>query len=146
MKTPKTIVLTYNDGTLEYYDPYKFEIVSKEEYGIAKAYVPEEVISPEAKSLRETFYKLVEALNYPKATKYTPKRLKQLKTRLKTFSEQELLQAANGITQNVFLQGENQQKKRYGTIDYLLRSDEIIDTYVIEGTSTDIDLTSLEII
>lgn len=54
--------------------------------------------------------------------KPTTDRKARLKTRLKDFSEDELKKAAKQLGEDEFMQGANENGKRYGTIDYLLRT------------------------
>lgn len=54
--------------------------------------------------------------------KPTSDRKARLKARLKDFSEEELKLAAKNLGENEFMQGANESGKRYGTIDYLLRT------------------------
>lgn len=58
-------------------------------------------------------------------TVFSLKREKQLKDLLgkHRFSKEDLIRAATNIGKDEFLQGDNDRKKRYGTIDYLLRPD-----------------------
>lgn len=50
------------------------------------------------------------------------KKLKDLLTKHR-LTKHDLIRAARNIGQDAFLQGENENKKRYGDIDYLLRPD-----------------------
>lgn len=50
------------------------------------------------------------------------KKLKDLLTKHR-MTEQDLIQAATNIGNDAFLQGDNDSKKRYGDVDYLLRPD-----------------------
>lgn len=54
--------------------------------------------------------------------KPTTDRKSRLKSRLKDFSQDELKKAARQLGEDEFMQGENDSGKRYGTIDYLLRT------------------------
>lgn len=54
--------------------------------------------------------------------KPTTDRKARLKSRLKDFSEDELKTAAKNLGGDEFMQGANDNNKRYGTIDYLLRT------------------------
>jgi hypothetical protein len=146
MKTPVTIIEIYSDGTIKKYDTEHAFIVRRDDFdevSFTKSHATKKVEEISGES--DYFYELVYALNFTKTIRYTPKRAKQLRTRLKTFTEDEIMKAAQGIFDNEFLQGENPQGKRYGTIDYLLRSDEIIDSYVNETANSIIDLTKIEI-
>lgn len=54
--------------------------------------------------------------------KMTTDRKARLNTRLKDFTPEELIQAAQNLGTDEFMQGANDNGKRYGTIDYLLRT------------------------
>lgn len=54
--------------------------------------------------------------------KLTTDRRARLTTRLKDFSKDELITAATNLGSDEFMQGANDNGKRYGTIDYLLRT------------------------
>lgn len=58
-------------------------------------------------------------------TVFSLKREKQLRDLLgkHRFSKEDLIRAATNIGKDDFLQGDNDRKKRYGTVDYLLRPD-----------------------
>lgn len=85
------------------------------------------------KSYRTIFTELVKALGFSDRVTPTQGRLRKLQLRLKTFSHDELLAAAQAIGADAFLQGENDRGKRYGDIDFLLRSDEIVDKWAHTG-------------
>lgn len=74
------------------------------------------------------FYKLVAELQQPATVKYTQQRANKLKQRLRMFSENDLICAAKCIVADPFLMGDNPRCVKYGTIDYLLRNDEKIDS------------------
>lgn len=78
----------------------------------------------------ELFYQLVETLGFSPNVRFTEQRKRKLKARTKVYSASDLLSAAKVIANDEFLQGENAGAKRYGTIDYLLRNDEIVDRYL----------------
>lgn len=95
--------------------------------------------------LKQLFYQLVEALQLTKQTKFTPQRATKLRRRLQTYSSDELVRVAKAITDDDFLMGDNPQKKRYATIDYLLRNDEIIDRFLTgAGDDKDVNLKEVE--
>lgn len=146
MRTAITILELFDDGTVKKYSSNDYSIVL----------TPENVTNEMLQTLSgrhdlfkgsdnsKLYYELVEALGFSKTVKYTPKRAKQLRERLKSFQEADLLKAAKAIKNTPFMQGDNLQAKRYGTIDYLLRSDEIIDNYIQDGQD-EIVLTNIEI-
>lgn len=76
---------------------------------------------------KELFYQLVKNLGFTDSVRFTEERKRKLKLRLKTFTAVDLLRASTIVGNDPFLQGENDAGKRYGDIDYLLRSNENID-------------------
>lgn len=54
--------------------------------------------------------------------KLTTDRKARLNTRLKDFTPDELIRAAKNLGTDEFMQGANDNGKRYGTIDYLIRT------------------------
>lgn len=85
------------------------------------------------KKLELFFYMLVKALGFSETVRYTEGRKRKLKSRLRTYKGSEILQAATTLGGDAYMQGDNDKGKRYGDIDYLLRSDEIIDKYLNAG-------------
>jgi DNA-binding transcriptional regulator YhcF (GntR family) len=81
------------------------------------------------KTYRVMFSELVQALGFSDRVLPTDGRLRKLRVRLKSFSYPDVLAAAQAIGADGYLQGDNPGGKRYGDIDYLLRSDEIVDKY-----------------
>jgi hypothetical protein len=80
--------------------------------------------------LKVIFSNLVNTLGFSDKTLFTDGRRAKLKLRLKHFTPEQLTEAAQAIADSPFHQGENEQGKRYGTIDFLLRSDEKIDEWL----------------
>lgn len=64
--------------------------------------------------------------------KPTTDRKARLKTRLKDFSEEDLKLAAKNLGSDEFMQGANDNGKRYGTIDYLLRTSANVNKWLEE--------------
>lgn len=64
--------------------------------------------------------------------KPTSDRKARLKTRLKDFSEDDLKLAATNLGNDEFMQGANDNGKRYGTIDYLLRTSANVNKWLEE--------------
>lgn len=62
--------------------------------------------------------------------KPTSDRKAHLKTRLKDFTEDELKTAAKHLGEDEFMQGANDSGKRYGTLDYLLRTSGNVNKYL----------------
>lgn len=95
------------------------------------------------------FYRLVETLQQPKTVRYTPARANKLKRRLATFSEAEMVRAAQSIASDEHMMGDNDRNKKYANIDYLLRNDEIVDRWLAEanedgGANNGLDLRKLD--
>lgn len=64
--------------------------------------------------------------------KMTTDRKARLNTRLKDFTPDELLLAAQNLGSDEFMQGANDSGKRYGTIDYLLRTSANVNKWLEE--------------
>lgn len=64
--------------------------------------------------------------------KPTTDRKARLKSRLKDFSEEEMKFAATNLGLDEFMQGANDNNKRYGTIDYLLRTSANVNKWLEE--------------
>jgi hypothetical protein len=64
--------------------------------------------------------------------KPTTDRKARLKSRLKDFTEEELKYAARNLGSDEFMQGANDRSKRYGTIDYLLRTSTNVNKWLEE--------------
>lgn len=79
------------------------------------------------------FYELCAVLGHSKETKYTPARSKKLQLRLKSYTKEDMLKAAQAIANNDYMAGSNGRK--YGTIDYLLRNDEKIDEWLQQASA-----------
>jgi hypothetical protein len=62
--------------------------------------------------------------------KPTSDRKARLKTRMKDFTEDELKTAARHLGEDEFMQGANDSGKRYGTLDYLLRTSANVNKYL----------------
>lgn len=83
---------------------------------------------------KNLFFDLVEKLGYGRdRVRLTPERMQKLKKRLKTFSREQMLGAAAAIRDDEFMQGKNDNNKRYGTIDYLLRKDEKVEQWLSDS-------------
>ena len=85
---------------------------------------------PSQVSHTEFLKMLIEKLGFSDRVMATAGRVNKLKVRLKTFKPADLMQVAQLIAEDPYMQGDNDSGKRYGTIDYMLRSDEIIDRYL----------------
>ena len=67
---------------------------------------------------------------FPNGPTLTKTRKKQLRSRLKTFSPQQIKLAITTAHGNEFLRGINDSRKVYGTIDYFIRSDTKITEWI----------------
>lgn len=83
-------------------------------------------------STRVFFYKLVTELGYTETVQYTDARRRKLQARLKRYKPEQLEKVAQAIYASPFHQGDNPSGKRYGNIDFLLRSDEKVDEWLNE--------------
>lgn len=95
-----------------------------------------------------SFSKLVVALGQSSAVRYLPGRKQKLKARLKNFTFSEILLAATNLGRSPYHTGDNPNNVRYATVDFLLRSDEQIDKWLVTddpAAPPQLDLTKLEI-
>lgn len=117
--------------TREHYNKNKNKELEKE-------YSTNVLVNPadsRTKTLKEFLLELMDKLGYNGQAKVTDGRLRKLKTRLKTHGPQEILTAATNLRTDDYMQGDNDSGKKFGTIDYLLRSDENVDKYItVTGT------------
>jgi hypothetical protein len=95
-------------------------------------YVDQNVKTERQKSEQALFYILVKKLGYNETTRFTESRKLRLRNRMKTYTPKELAIAADALGNDAYMQGDNDSSKRYGNIDYLLRSDEIIEKYLMD--------------
>lgn len=84
-------------------------------------------------TLKGFLIQLIGELGFSDKVQVTPKRLSHLKSRLKTFSREQMSSAAAAVVSDPWLQGKNPGNKKYGTIDYLLRSDEQLETLLLNA-------------
>lgn len=94
---------------------------------------------------KELFYELCEILMQGRQVKFTPARANKLRLRLKTFSVDEMKRVARTIASDEFMMGDNPGNRKYGNIDYLLRSDEKMDEWLNNANEqTQVDLTKVK--
>lgn len=97
---------------------------------------PNGLVNPQAESrpkptnLKQFLIKLMETLGHNSQAKPTDGRLRKLKVRLNTFKPEEVLKSATNLRADAYMQGDNEAGKKYGGIDYFLRSDEIVDKWL----------------
>lgn len=73
---------------------------------------------------------LASTLQYKRKVIHTPLRLKKLTQRLKSFTEDELQLATRAIADNDYMMGDNPNRVKYATVDYAIRSDEIVEKWL----------------
>lgn len=83
---------------------------------------------------KELFAELCSILGHTGKMEYTTARANKLKLRLKRYSKDVMLEVARTIANNDYMAGSSGRK--YGTIDYLLRNDEQIDTWHQQALET----------
>ncbi len=87
--------------------------------------------SPGASTHTETLLNELHKLTGGKGdAKPTSDRKARLKTRMKDFTEDDMKLAAKNLGEDEFMQGANDSGKRYGTIDYLLRTSANVNKYL----------------
>lgn len=87
----------------------------------------------DGKTINDLLRLIITTLGYTDAVKLLDQRKLKLKQRLKTYTPAEILKAAQAVADDDFMNGSaerNTAGKRYGNIDYLLRSDQIIDQWL----------------
>jgi hypothetical protein len=94
----------------------------------------------------ELLDELATVLQYKRRVIHTPGRLKKLAQRLKSFKEAELVLAARAIVDNDYMMGDNPNRVKYATVDYLIRSDEIVEKWLeaADESTQGINLTELQ--
>lgn len=113
------------NGFTIYLSDASLKEVKEHIYGSAKE------ATPEASSHTVAFLtELYQLCGGKGDAKPTSDRKARLKTRLKDFSEDELKIAAKNLGEDAFMQGENDSNKRYGTLDYLIRTSANINKWL----------------
>lgn len=80
--------------------------------------------------IKTLFSELIGILGYTDAVKYTEGRRRKLQARVRAGSVDELRRAAQAVAADAYMQGDNPAGRRYGDIDYLIRSDEQVDKWI----------------
>lgn len=90
-----------------------------------------EIINHKLKTLTINYEKIISVFNERFGSSYqlTEGRKEKIRIRLKTFTEEQIIAAIIGMSQNKFYQGDNKTGWKADP-DYLLRSDEIIDRFI----------------
>lgn len=87
-----------------------------------------------AKANEDLFFKLVDNLRFERGRiKYSPARQSKLAARLKSFSADDLYAASQALAASPWHMGKNPTNTRYGTIDFLLRNDEMVERWINTG-------------
>jgi hypothetical protein len=84
----------------------------------------------EKTTYKTLFFELVEALGFSNRTILTKERLAKLKSRMSSYSPDDLRKAARALGADSRMQGDNEAGKRWGNIDYLLRTDTTVAKYL----------------
>lgn len=135
-----TVYARYTQITVVNFDVWQSSVNAGETRGNTKQeeelnYIPNGMLSSSSeKSVNSTlFYELVKILNFDlKRTLFTDGRKTKLKMRLKSYTADDLREAATMLAGSKFHQGDNPNGRRYGTIDFLLRSDETVEHWLQE--------------
>lgn len=77
----------------------------------------------------DTFNHLKEILEEPRS-KYLDARRDKLRLRLKIYRPEEIITAANNLANSEFHMGVNDEKKKYATVDFLIRNDVQVDKWL----------------
>lgn len=84
-----------------------------------------------AKANEDLFFKLVDNLKFERnRIKYSAGRQSKLAARLKSFSADDLYAASQALAASPWHMGSNPTNTKYGTIDFLLRNDEMVERWV----------------
>lgn len=89
-----------------------------------------EVVEKETLDVDNLLTNLSRILKYDRVCKITEGRRRKLKKRLKEFSKDDILLAAEHLSQSSWHMGNNPNNKKYATVDFLLRSDEKIEEWL----------------
>lgn len=88
---------------------------------------PNSKVAEKTAEMLTELYKLCGGKGEAKATS---DRKARLKTRMKDFSFEDLKIAAKNLGEDAFMQGENDRNKRFGTLDYLLRTSANVNKWI----------------
>lgn len=83
-----------------------------------------DILFKDGDSLKDLFLSLNKKIHSQRLSIETNGQLVKLKARLKNFSKDELIQAADNMISDPFMMGDNKHQKKYASLEYLLRSDE----------------------
>lgn len=98
-----------------------------EEKAVTKVEEPEvELVSEEEELVAE----IGEILKMERRPIYTSGRKQKLKKRLKSFTKEEILQATRNLSTSPWHMGDNPNGTKYATVDFILRSDEMVEKWL----------------
>ena len=87
---------------------------------------------------KEQYILFVEWFNQEFGRKYKSSIYKdKINTRLKTFTLDQLKQASMGMKANKHMMGENDNKKVYATVEYIVRNDANVEKWLTDNTATE---------
>lgn len=131
-----TSKITYIKGnTVFFNDSFSLELGGKDIATLHNELFPDYTVSTkipkenDSSALLNTLHSLLGGRG---EAKLTTDRRARLSTRLKDFTPEELKQAAQNLGSDEFMQGANDNGKRYGTIDYLLRTSANVNKWLEE--------------
>ena len=129
-------IITFNEDTLTV-DGDRTLPLSDDDYNLLSDYLlyietPSVIISKDGGEMGKFVTELHKLVGGRGDAKLTTDRKARLNTRLKDFSKEDLKRAAYNLGQDEFMQGANDNGKRYGTIDYLLRTSANVNKWLEE--------------
>lgn len=131
-----TSKITYIKGnTVFFNDSLSLELGDKDMTTLHNELFPDYTVStktPKENDISALLNTLHSLLGGRGEAKLTTDRRARLSTRLKDFTTDELKQAAQNLGNDEFMQGANDNGKRYGTIDYLLRTSANVNKWLEE--------------
>lgn len=116
-----------SNGAVFKLDKQGWKVLNENLFGDAKEADPK--ASEHTSNLLNELHKLLGGRGEAKPT---TDRKARLKSRLKDFTEDDLKAAAKNLGSDEFMQGANDNGKRYGTIDYLLRTSANVNKWLEE--------------
>lgn len=84
-------------------------------------------------SFKDLFLSLNKKIHPKRLCIETNGHLSKIKARLKNFTEKEIILAADNMLANPFMMGDNENNRKYATLEYLIRNDEHIRKWLEEA-------------
>lgn len=100
--------------------------------------------SAKSDDLATLFDELRTTLKLSPQYKLSIKRRETLKRRLKEFSAEDIVQACRNLALDGWNMGENPQRKKYADVDFLLKSYEQVEKWLLAGVELEDDKYSME--